>query len=75
MAEFWTRITQDGRVVVPAEIRKRLGLRAGGNVKVTIESFDQSLREAQDLIARYVEPGVSLADELSADRRREAQRE
>ncbi len=75
MAEFWAQVTPDGRVVVPAEIRKRLGIKPGGEVKVTIETFDEALRRAQDSVAQYVEPGTSLVDELIADRRAEAVRE
>lgn len=74
MAEFWAQVMPDGRLVVPAEIRKRLGLKPGGEVKVT-KTFEEALRPAQDTVAQYVEPGTSLVDELIADRGAEAQRE
>jgi hypothetical protein len=35
------------------------------------ESLDEAIRRAQELVARYVPAGVSLADDLSADRRAE----
>jgi vacuolar-type H+-ATPase subunit H len=36
---------------------------------------DESLQEAQRLVARYVRPGHSLVDELLEERRREAELE
>lgn len=38
-------------------------------------TFRQRFAKAQELVREHVEPGVSLADELIAERREEAKRE
>ncbi|MGO9255224.1 MAG: AbrB/MazE/SpoVT family DNA-binding domain-containing protein [Bryobacteraceae bacterium] len=40
-----------------------------------VETREQGLRRARDLLRKYIPEGVSLADELIADRRAEAARE
>lgn len=72
-----------GRLVIPAEFRRDLGLSPG--VAVVISETDEGdlrvstpmagLRRAQELVAQYIEPGRSLVDELLAERRQEAARE
>lgn len=77
-----TSIGQGGRVVIPAPYREALGLKEGAEVSLWMEEgelrllpSDQALRRAQTLFRRRVPPGRSLADELIADRRREARNE
>ena len=74
-----SKISSGGRVVIPAEFRKALGLHEGDTVVLSLEdqaihlySFSESLRQAQELIHSFMEPGRSLVDELIAERRREA---
>ena len=74
------RISDGGRVVIPADIRRTLGLKDGDVVhvrvvdrEVVITSAREALRHARSIARKYVTPGQSLADELIADRRREAQ--
>jgi AbrB family looped-hinge helix DNA binding protein len=76
------RINENGRVVIPAEFRKRLGIRAGDELELRVE--DQELRistlrrnieRAQKLLRKQVKPGRSLVDELIAERRQAARRE
>ena len=70
-----------GRVVIPSEIRREMGISPGDVLLALVE--DQRLvlekREAvlQRLRRRFarVPAGVSLADELIAERRSEAKRE
>lgn len=74
------KINGQGRVVIPAEVREAAGFSEGDQVvfevlgkgEVRVKSYAQALREAQELIARKVPKGHSLADELIADRRKEA---
>lgn len=73
------RLASGGRVVIPAEYRKALGLQEGDALVLCLEdneihlySFEESIRRAQELIHPYIEPGRSLVDELIAERRREA---
>lgn len=76
------KIASGGRVVIPAEYRKALGLRDGDEVTIRLEDGElrlynqaQAVRRAQAIVRQYVPEGVSLADELIADRRHEAARE
>ena len=76
------KIIKGGRLILPAEFRRQLDLKDGD--RVTIEMVDDQLkissqmaavRRLQAKIAQYVPEGVSLVDELIAERRAEAARE
>ena len=76
------KVAEGGRVVIPAEYRKRLGLRVGDNVilqlddgEIRLYTVREAIRRAQEMVRRYVPEGVSLVDELIAERRAEAARE
>jgi bifunctional DNA-binding transcriptional regulator/antitoxin component of YhaV-PrlF toxin-antitoxin module len=71
-----------GRVVVPARLRKSLGLEGAG--ELVIFSLDGELRvttrarareSARRLVKSVVRPGRNLADELLADRQAAAEQE
>ena len=73
------RIDTSGRIALPAILRERLGLTFGDSLlvieddgEVRIETAADALKQAQAYIASLVEPGISLADELIAERRSEA---
>ena len=79
MARSVTRITQGGRIVIPVDYRKALGLRTGDEVmirlqdgEIRIRSIDEGIRRAQGLIRHLVPSNRSLVDELIAERRSEA---
>ena len=71
-----------GRFVLPAAVRRRLAIKTGDVMTLTIE-HDGSIRliRRADLVARlrgvyrHVDPGRSWADDLLVERRREAKRE
>ncbi len=76
------RVADGGRIVIPAEVRKRLGMDVGAELVMTVEDDHATImnanaarRRARQRVRRYVEPGVSLSEELMAERRKEAQRE
>lgn len=76
------RINENGRIVIPASYRKALGVKAGDEVILRIEdnelritTMKRRLERARKRIRQYVKPGVSLADELIAERREAARRE
>ena len=76
------RVDTSGRVVLPADLRLRREIAPGDELLLTEEeqgcrllTLSQAVREAQELFARCVPAGVSLADELIRDRRAEAERE
>ena len=75
------RIGPQGRIVIPAELRKELGIQPGEQLiahaedgRLVIERRDAILAHLQSLFA-HIPPDVSLADELIAERRAEARRE
>jgi AbrB family looped-hinge helix DNA binding protein len=77
-----TRMSEKGRLVIPAAMRKALGMNVGGVLdlrvvdgELCISTQESRLRRAQERVRRYVPAGVSLADELSAERREAAKHE
>jgi bifunctional DNA-binding transcriptional regulator/antitoxin component of YhaV-PrlF toxin-antitoxin module len=65
--------------VLPAEYRRALGIQVGDEVVLRLEGETvrvltrrQAIREAQEIVRRYVPADRSLADELIEERRREA---
>jgi len=76
------KVNENGRVVIPAEFRKALGIHAGDEVLVWMEDDEvrmttmrKRIERAQQRARKHVKPGVSLVDELIAERREAAKRE
>ncbi len=77
-----TRIADGGRLVIPVELRRALGLEIGDEVIIRVEDNElriltraEAVKRAQGMVRRHVKEGRSLVDELSAERRAEAKRE
>lgn len=78
-----TRLGAGGRLVIPANFRRRYGLRPGSSVTLTenadgdlvVTTPEAALHKLQALVRRHVPEGVSLVDELLAERRAEAKRD
>jgi len=75
-------LNQNGRIVIPASYRKALGVKAGDKLVLEMEddgllitTMQRRLERAQRLVRKYVKPGVSLVDELIAERREAAKHE
>jgi len=75
-------MSSNGRLVIPAKVRQQLGMPNGGsfvmrveNGEVRLEPIAQAIARVQALVRRYVPEGVSLVDELSAERRIAAESE
>lgn len=76
------RIVEGGKLVIPASMRRELGITAGDTVMVDIEhgelrvrSVSKALERARAILRRHIPEGTNLANELVADRRAEADRE
>ena len=76
------KIINGGKLVIPAPMRRELGISSGDTVMVDIadgelrvRSVGKALERARAILRRYVPEGVSLSDELIAERRLEAERE
>lgn len=75
-------IAEGGRLVIPVEYRRALGLEPGDEVIIRLEGGElriltraEAVKRAQALVAQHVKKGRSLVAELSAERREEAARE
>lgn len=82
MSAVRTRLSANGRIVIPVSHRKALGLKPGDEVVITLGDGElrlstarHALRRLQTLVRKHVPKGVSLADELIRERRAEAARE
>ena len=84
--EFKVTVNGRGRMVLPAEVRERLGIDDGDWLTLTVEpdgviklltgkAWTDLFLETVQRVAPPIEPGRSLADELIADRRRDAAKE
>ncbi len=78
----WTMIRKGGIIQLPAEFLEAMGVAEGDQVQLALDgdvvrvlSRVGAIREAQELVRRYIPEGVSLVDELIAERRAEAARE
>jgi AbrB family looped-hinge helix DNA binding protein len=82
LIETKLKMNENGRLVIPAPIRKALGINPGDVVVLRVEddelriiTMKKRIEQAQRMVRKYVKPGVSLVDELIAGRRREAKSE
>jgi AbrB family looped-hinge helix DNA binding protein len=76
------RVNEQGRIVIPAEIRRKMDIKPGETVLMEfedgilkIESHRARIRRIQEEFKKYAKPGVLASDELIAERREEARRE
>jgi len=76
------KIVEGGKLVIPAMMRRQLGIGPGDTVMVDIDngelrvrSVSKALERARAILRRYVPEGTSLADELIVDRRADAEHE
>ena len=79
-----TKLDENGRIVIPASVREELHLKAGDVLTVCVDadthevrlrSVRQGIAHAQRLVRQFIPAGVSLVDELIAERHQEAERE
>ena len=74
-----TKLVNGNRIVIPATIRKGLGLRVGDAVTLVLQdngevrllTQSEAIRQAQSLVRQHVDKDRSLVNELLAERREE----
>ena len=77
------RVSDGGRVVIPAEFRAKHGIGVGDVLfwheegeQLVLSSRAAGIRRAQAIVRRYIKPGSpSVVDEFIRDKREEAARE
>ena len=74
-------LSEGGRIVIPASMRKALGVGTGDSLSLRVEDKElrilsqrEAVRRAQEIVSRRIAPGRSLVKELSEERKREASR-
>lgn len=79
---FRTKIGSDGRIMIPAALRKDLQLAPGEELVVSrdqdgihLRTLRMALDHARRLVAHYIPPETDLVAELCASRQAEAARE
>ena len=82
MASQAVKIIDGGKLIIPAAFRRKLGIDIGDTVVIElgedglhVRSLSSAVRLAQDIVREFVPDEVSLADELIAERRIEAEHE
>ena len=77
-----TRIGGKGRLVIPAQMREALGMNENEVIDLHLEDGElrivtlrETIRRVQERAKQYIKPGVSLAGELSTERREAAKHE
>lgn len=81
MEAHTVKLSKDGRILIPAAVRAKLGLHGGTALRLRIEggeirlsSIGQALLIAQEIAQRYKKPDEDVVDEFLKDRRIEAGR-
>ncbi|HEU5327527.1 MAG: AbrB/MazE/SpoVT family DNA-binding domain-containing protein [Thermomicrobiales bacterium] len=76
------RVSEGGRIVIPAEYRRALGLQVGDEILLQLDDHElrlftrrQAIRRVQEMLRGTLPPGRSPSEELIAERRAEAARE
>lgn len=72
------RVGEQGRIVIPAEIRQKMAIDAGSTLVARLENNTLILEKPDAVLKRLqarfqkIPSGISLADELMSERRAEA---
>lgn len=84
MTNMTTQISQGGRIVIPASVRKKMDVDIGDTLvlnwdeslgELRLSTRKQRLQHARNLVKSYAKPGASVVDSLIEDRRKAASEE
>jgi AbrB family looped-hinge helix DNA binding protein len=81
MAVHSVKITSDGRIQIPAQLRREMGLHGGETLNLELRDGQLSMRRPSKTLERiraklapYLEPGADLLGELKTMRVEDARR-
>lgn len=76
MSVHYAKMTEGGRLLVPAELRRTLGMQPGSDVvldlsngELRVRPLDKAVARAQAIVRRYVADGANNTDEFIRERR------
>ncbi len=79
---FLVRVTDAGRIVIPVDLRRELGIEAGQQVvisrdggQIRIATLGEALRQVQEYFVGLGLPGELWSEEVIRERRRDAAKE
>lgn len=82
MDELTVSVADNGRVVLPVALRRRLNVLRGGTIvireeqgRLLLESVDDAIGRAQALVRRFAPDATGVVDEFLGERRAAAERE
>lgn len=82
MKSYEVPMQENGRVILPSELRRALGLQKGDRVvleadgdRVTLTTARLRRRRAQAMVARHIKPEDGVVDAFLVEKRAEAARE
>ena len=82
MLRHRVKLIEGGKLIIPAPMRKSLGLATGDTVtlelldgEIKVRTLQHALQRARAIVRRRIPAGQSLVDELMTERRVEAGRE
>ena len=77
-----TTIGTSGRLVIPVQYRKALGLTEGEGVMISLKNghieislLDKSIKNAQKIVRKYLQSDSDLVEMLLNDRKKEIENE
>jgi AbrB family looped-hinge helix DNA binding protein len=82
METLSVKIEKSGRILIPAAVRRQLGLKEGTEMILRVDETgiqmgtrEQALARIHERLRRYIPEGRILSEELIQERRAEAERE
>lgn len=82
MSAVPARVSESGRISIPAEFRRALGLERGGSVvveldgrEIRIRTVDEVLARSQAILRKALKGKGASVDDFLAEKRRAAERE
>jgi len=79
---YMTTIGKSGRLVIPVQYRRALGLTEGEGVMISLKNghieispVDESIKKAQQKVRKYLQPENNLVEMLFNERKEEIENE